>query len=249
MRRRSVESLVTYCFTSHFSLSLQKSSESSQQLRWPTSWRQKCGAGTRTCSSSGDAEPWEQIKRRERHGSVLGGLVPTLPPLLMAVRLQERAASVGFDWPDVAGPLAKVQEELVEVENELAREALPAATHNRDPNSPGRLPADELTEEIGDLLFAAVNLARKAGVQAGPALDHANRKFRRRFEKIEELATQRGLDISAAGLEVLDGLWNEVKTVALRVEPMNLPGKGDGLANVRNPADPGDRALDAQSEA
>src|SRR3954470_1462385 len=69
----------------------------------------------------GDAEPWEQIKRRERHGNTLAGLVPTLPGLLMAVRLQERAASVGFDWPDVEGPLEKVREELAEVEEQLER--------------------------------------------------------------------------------------------------------------------------------
>ena len=67
----------------------------------------------------GDAEPWERIKRRERQGKTLAGIVPTLPPLLKAYRLQERAASVGFDWPDVAGPMEKVREELAEVEREL----------------------------------------------------------------------------------------------------------------------------------
>jgi uncharacterized protein YabN with tetrapyrrole methylase and pyrophosphatase domain len=66
-------------------------------------------------------------------------------------------------------------------------------------------------EEIGDLLFAVVNLARKAGVQPGPALDGANRKFRRRFEAMEQLASQRGIDVESAGLDVLDGLWDEVK--------------------------------------
>ena len=67
----------------------------------------------------GDAEPWERIKRRERQGKTLAGIVPTLPPLLKAYRLQERAGSVGFDWPDTAGPLDKVREELAEVEREL----------------------------------------------------------------------------------------------------------------------------------
>ena len=162
----------------------------------------------------GDAEPWEHIKRRERRGHVLGGLIPTLPPLLMAHRLQERAASVGFDWPDVEGPLDKIREELSEVEDEL-RSARSAGNRPRDtdPNAPGQAPSEELVNEIGDLLFAVVNLARKAGVQPGPALDRANRKFRHRFEEIERLAVERGIDVSSAGLEVLDGLWGEVKSV------------------------------------
>jgi ATP diphosphatase len=147
----------------------------------------------------GEAEPWERIKRRERRGKTLAGIVPTLPPLLMAYRIQERAASVGFDWPDVAGPLAKVREELAEVESELES---------------GEPHVDRLTEEIGDLLFAVVNLARKAGVQPGPALDRANRKFRERFEAVEALCGARGIDVDTAGLEVLDELWDEVKTAA-----------------------------------
>ena len=165
----------------------------------------------------GGAEPWEHIKRRERKGHVLGGLIPTLPPLLMAYRLQERAASVGFDWPSVEGPLSKVREELSEVENELDT---PRSAHDGqrdpDPNAPGRAPSEQLTDEVGDLLFAVVNLARKAGVQPGLALDRANQKFRQRFEQIERLAVDRGIDVSSAGLEVLDGLWEEVKTAGQR---------------------------------
>ena len=162
----------------------------------------------------GDAEPWEHIKRRERRGHVLGGIIPTLPPLLMAHRLQERAASVGFDWPDVEGPLAKIREELTEVEEELRRgRSADDAPLDTDPNAPGQAPSEELVDEIGDLLFAVVNLARKAGVQPGPALDRANRKFRQRFEGIERLAGERGIDVQSAGLEVLDGLWDEVKSV------------------------------------
>jgi ATP diphosphatase len=160
----------------------------------------------------GAAEPWEHIKRRERRGHVLSGLIPTLPPLLMAYRLQERAASVGFDWPDVEGPLAKIREELTEVEAEL-RTARSAgdAPRETDPNAPGRAPSEEVVNEIGDLLFAVVNLARKARVQPGLALDRANRKFRQRFEQIERLAAERGIDVPSAGLEVLEGLWQEVK--------------------------------------
>lgn len=163
----------------------------------------------------GHAEPWEQIKRGERRGNVLGGLVPTLPPLSMATRLQERAASVGFDWPDTEGPVGKVREELSEVEQELRSRQSPPRKHEADPNAPGPAASEELVNEIGDLLFAVVNLARKAGVQAGPALDRANRKFRERFEKIERLAADRGIEVESAGLEVLDGLWEEVKAAAL----------------------------------
>jgi MazG family protein len=157
----------------------------------------------------GPAEPWQRLKRRERRQRLLDGLPPTLPSLLLAYRLQERAAGVGFDWPDTAGPSAKVREELAEVETELAR---PEA-QRRDSAEPGAptLPSEALTDEIGDLLFAVVNLARKAHVQPSVALDRANRKFQQRFEQLERVAEGRGLDLSTAGLEVLDAIWNEVK--------------------------------------
>jgi ATP diphosphatase len=160
----------------------------------------------------GQAEPWERIKRRERDGHILAGIVPTLPSLLMAYRLQERAASVGFDWPDEEGPIEKIHEELAEVMDEVR--TLPRAESSArepDPNEPGRAPSEELVDEIGDLMFAVVNLARKVGVHPGPALDRANRKFRRRFEAVEQLAAARGIDVGTAGLETLDELWNVVK--------------------------------------
>lgn len=161
----------------------------------------------------GEAEPWERIKRKERRGRTLAGITPTLPPLLKAYRLQERAASVGFDWPDAAGPAAKVREELAEVEAELRLRtpelSRPGAA--TDPNTPDPAPSDRLAGEIGDLLFAVVNLARKAGVQPGPALDGANRKFRDRFEEVERLAEARGIELHGAGLDTLDALWDEVK--------------------------------------
>lgn len=153
----------------------------------------------------GPPEPWERLKRRERTDGVLGRLPAAMPDLLRAYRLQERAASVGFDWPDARGPIEKVKEELAEVERELG-------AAGRDVASRGGGAAHEaLADEIGDLLFAVVNLARKAGVQPGPALDRANRKFRERFEGIERLAEQRGLDLHTAGLDALDGMWEEVK--------------------------------------
>ena len=126
----------------------------------------------------------------------------TLPDFLLAYRLQERAAGVGFDWPDTRGPLQKVAEELAEVE---------AETRHRH-----RGPRGALTDEIGDLLFAVVNLARKAGVQPGTALDRANAKFRRRFESIETIAAERGVVLGNATLEELDVIWDEVKEVEKR---------------------------------
>jgi ATP diphosphatase len=144
----------------------------------------------------GPAEPWERLKRRERTGGTLAGLPPALPDLLMAYRLQERAASVGFDWPDAAGPAAKVREELAEVEAEIAA---------------GAASGEKLEGEIGDLLFAVVNLARKAGVQPGGALDRANRKFRSRFTAVEQLARERGGELSELTLEEMDALWDAVK--------------------------------------
>jgi MazG family protein len=147
----------------------------------------------------GPREPWEHLKRREGRKRLLDGLPATLPDLLMAYRLQERAASVGFDWPDATGPAAKVREELGEV--------LEAAEQREARNEKREAVADE----VGDLLFAVVNLARKLGVQPGPALDRANAKFRRRFETVERLAAERGIAVHGAGLEVLDGLWDEAK--------------------------------------
>ncbi len=145
-----------------------------------------------------DHANWELVKRREpRAGGkrgTLAGLPPTLPPLLMAYRLQERAAGVGFDWPDAAGPMAKVKEEVAEVDREVAggkREALET--------------------EVGDLLFAVVNLARKLEIEPGQALEKANAKFTRRFEQIEALAEERGVEIGRASLAELDQLWEEVK--------------------------------------
>lgn len=156
----------------------------------------------------GPRERWETLKRRETPRAVLDGLPATLPPLLMAYRLQQKAASVGFDWPDAEGPAAKVREELAEVEAELAA-AAPAPEHAD--TGAERDAADPVVEELGDLLFAVVNLARKARVQPTVALDRANRKFRARFAGVERLAAARGVDVATAGLEVLDGLWEEVK--------------------------------------
>lgn len=145
----------------------------------------------------GERVPWEQLKASQRtQASIEDGLPVGLPSLHRAHRLQDRAAGVGFDWDDVRGPLAKVREEVQEVAALLEMKG--AAT-------------DALEAELGDLLFAVVNLCRKADVHASLALDKANAKFVRRFAGIETLAAQRGIDVKNAGLAVLDSLWDEVK--------------------------------------
>lgn len=151
-------------------------------------------------------EPWEKMKSKNRK-SIADGLPAGLPALHRAHRLQDRAAGVGFDWPDVNGPAEKVEEELAEVKEEL--EKAPPPKHVSPPVLDARHYA--LEAELGDLLFAVVNLCRKAGVHASIALDKANAKFERRFQEIERLARERGIDVAHAGLEKLDELWDEAK--------------------------------------
>lgn len=157
----------------------------------------------------GDAsrEPWERMKSKQRR-SIGDGLPAALPGLHRAHRLQDRAAGVGFDWPDVTGPAQKVEEELAEVRVELGSSPL-RSTGGAPPVYDAR--HYRVEAELGDLLFAVVNLCRKAGVHASIALDKANAKFEQRFRRIEELARERGIDPATAGLERLDALWDEAK--------------------------------------
>jgi MazG family protein len=152
-------------------------------------------------------EPWEQMKARGRK-SLAEGLPQGLPSLHRAHRLQERAAGVGFDWPDTQGPSDKVREELQEVAELIEREGHEFPTHGVPSGDPRHA---ALEGELGDLLFAVVNLCRKCGVHPALALDSANAKFQRRFEAIEVLAAARGIDVRTAGLSVLDAMWDEVK--------------------------------------
>ena len=144
----------------------------------------------------GPAIPWERQKARTRL-SLSDGLPLDLPALHRSHRLQDRAAGVGFDWDDVAGPLAKVREEVDEVTEAL------------DATGPGT--ADHVEAELGDLLFAVVNLCRKANVHATVALDRANQKFVRRFTALEQMAKERGVHVGTATLAELDVLWDDVK--------------------------------------
>ena len=141
----------------------------------------------------GERESWEAMKARERADdqSVLTGLAKGLDPLTRSYRIQERVAGVGFDWDDATGALDKAAEELNETADALG--------------------SDDFMEEVGDLLFACVNVARLGGAHPTTALARANAKFTRRFEALEELARERGVDLATAGLPALDELWNEVK--------------------------------------
>ncbi len=160
--------------------------------------------------STGAREPWEQMKSKSR-GSLAEGLPEGLPALHRAHRLQERAAGVGFDWPDVRGPLEKVREETAEVEQVVEAHGAVFETHGVPSGDPRHA---MLESELGDLLFSVVNLCRKAGVHPSLALDRANLKFQTRFEGVEQLAAARGIDVRTAGLVVLDQLWDEVKLKA-----------------------------------
>lgn len=150
---------------------------------------------------------WEKAKRRKsselagagRPPSQLAGVPATLPALAAAYRLGQKAAGVGFDWPQIGGVLAKVHEELAELEVEMAR----------GETESGRREA--LEAEVGDLLFAVANLARHLKVDPESALAGGNRKFRRRFAAVEDLCHDRGLPLERLGLAELDALWDEVK--------------------------------------
>jgi ATP diphosphatase len=143
---------------------------------------------------------WERHKAEERKArkssGVLDGVARALPALMRAQKLQRRAAKVGFDWPDVSGTLNKVQEEAREIVQELEAK---------------RLDHHCLTDEIGDLLFACVNLARFVGVDAETALSRANHKFERRFREIEAELAARGAHPETASLEQMDALWEQAK--------------------------------------
>ncbi|MGH8273587.1 MAG: MazG nucleotide pyrophosphohydrolase domain-containing protein [Gammaproteobacteria bacterium] len=123
---------------------------------------------------------------------------PAKPALSTALEMQQRAAAVGFDWPDAQGPRAKIVEELAELDY--------AVRHDRASENP-----QSVKEELGDLLFAAVNYARHLGVEPEQALVAANEKFRRRFHYIEERLADEGLHPVSASLEKMDTLWNEAK--------------------------------------
>lgn len=148
---------------------------------------------------------WERIKqlehRKEARHSALDGVPPALPGLLKAQRTQEKAARVGFDWKDAAGPLAKIREELAELE------AAVAARPSDRPVDSGRV-----REELGDLLFSVANLARHLKVDSESSLEGATAKFARRFRAVEAAAKAEGRALGDMTLAEMDALWEQAKS-------------------------------------
>ncbi len=153
-------------------------------------------------------ETWEAIKAEERAArgeddpSALAGVAPGLPPLLRAAKLQRRAARVGFDWDRPEPVLDKIREEVDELAEEL----------HRRPRDPARLEA-----EIGDLLFATVNLARHLGIDPEAALRGTNRRFEVRFRHMEQALAREGKALPHQDLETLESAWQAAKA-ALKAE-------------------------------
>ena len=141
---------------------------------------------------------WDAIKKKTKeqktHTEVLKSVSPALPALMRSAKVQQKAAKAGFDWPEVSGAFEKVEEELGEVKQAVSQQDTQACA-----------------EELGDLLFSVVNVSRFLHVEPEQALSLACEKFISRFEKVEQLADQRGIDMPRTPIEELDKLWEEAK--------------------------------------
>ena len=153
--------------------------------------------------AAGQTEAWEVTKAKERAAKataetgVLAGVARALPPMTRALKLQKRAARVGFDWAEAKDILDKLDEETREIAHEIAVNA----------------PVDRLEDEMGDLLFVCVNLARKLDVDPERALKRANAKFERRFGHIESELQAQGRSPDSASLDEMEALWQAAKTL------------------------------------
>jgi XTP/dITP diphosphohydrolase len=139
---------------------------------------------------------WEQIKLKEKDGNktVLSGVPASLPSLIKAYRIQDKARNVGFDWKQKEDVWNKVREELEELEIELQRED-----------------KDRSTNELGDFLFSVINAARLYKLNPDNALERTNQKFIKRFDYIEQHSIRAGRPLTEMSLEEMDALWNEAK--------------------------------------
>jgi nucleoside triphosphate diphosphatase len=164
-------------------------------------------------SAAAQTAAWEEHKANERAAraaaagtreSVLDGVALAFPALLRAAKIQQRAARIGFDWPEVRPVIAKLAEEIAELEAELVTRAEGGTDQAR------------IEDEMGDILFAAANLARKLDIDPEAALRHATRKFERRFRQVEALAAERG---TGRDLVALDALWEEIKRQEREAQP------------------------------
>jgi XTP/dITP diphosphohydrolase len=139
-------------------------------------------------------ENWEKLKLKEGNSSVLGGVPKSLPALIKAMRIQEKARGVGFDWDNEQQVWEKVQEEIKEFEAEVE-------ANNEE----------KMEDEFGDVLFSLINFARFKGISPEDALEKTNRKFIKRFQYLENAAKDRGLVLSDMSLAEMDVFWNEAK--------------------------------------
>ena len=154
--------------------------------------------GDAVAKTAGDViKSWEQIKQSEKDGNktVLGGVPDSLPSLIKAYRIQDKARAVGFDWDKKEDVWDKVREELGELQTELAKE--------------GNI--EQQTAEYGDFLFSLINAARLYHINPDNALEHTNQKFIRRFNYVEQKAKEQGLQLKDMTLAQMDALWNEAK--------------------------------------
>lgn len=161
------------------------------------------GDAARAESASEVLGRWEEMKARERTGdqagqTILSGIPRALPSLLRAYEMSSRAAAVGFDWARAADVVAKIEEEAAELRQEVATGALADPTRAE--------------EEMGDLLYALANLARKLGIEPEAALRRANDKFARRFDELERRFAARGLSLQQVGLEAMEAEWQRIKS-------------------------------------
>lgn len=140
-------------------------------------------------------ENWEQLKLKEGNKSVLSGVAKGTPSLVKALRMQEKAAQVGFDWPSAKEVWAKVDEELAELKEEFALNTQ----------------SEKTEKELGDFLFSLINLARKYDINPDDALEKTNQKFIHRFQYIEQKAKEQGRKLTDMTLEEMDAYWNEAK--------------------------------------
>jgi len=177
---------------------------------FPDGTVQSFGSATLALDAETVAIRWEQIKNLERElkasrtpsgtvPSVLDDVPGTLPAMERGRKLQKRAASLGFDWQDPQPVLAKLREEIAELEVEMRRQD-----------------KEGMQAEFGDVLFSCVNLARHLDIDPEAALRAANRKFEQRFRTMEVVAAARQLPLNSMDLEALDDLWNEIKTEEAR---------------------------------
>ncbi|KAA6350364.1 Nucleoside triphosphate pyrophosphohydrolase [termite gut metagenome] len=146
------------------------------------------------------SENWEQLKLKEKEGnkSVLAGVPPTLPSLIKAYRIQDKARNVGFDWEEKDQVWDKVKEEFEELHVEIAK-----------------LDKDQVEAELGDLLFSIINAARLYDVNPDNALERTNKKFIRRFNYLETYITQKGKNLKEITLQEMNVIWNEAKKQGL----------------------------------